>query len=215
MKSAVFSISALAVASCMVALPAMAQSDAAASADYVANLQPMNSAVTGLETTGKAEFAIDNGQLTITLVAENLPAGIMHLQHFHGFTTNAVAHCPTADADSNGDGIIDLIETEATSGTTMVPFTADPASMEIVTDTYPTASADGRYSYQQTVALDKLQQAFAEAFDGQDLALDHRVVFIHGVMPDTDLPDSVASLGDIPAHVTLPIACGEIAVVSE
>lgn len=42
------------------------------------------------------------------------------------------------------------------------------------------------------------------------LDLDHRVVFIHGVLPITQLPASVASLGPIPAHTTLPIACGRI-----
>jgi hypothetical protein len=34
------------------------------------------------------------------------------------------------------------------------------------------------------------------------------------VPADTDLPDSVQSLGDVPAHVTLPIACGEINTAS-
>ncbi|MCC6560573.1 MAG: hypothetical protein IT478_04385 [Xanthomonadales bacterium] len=40
--------------------------------------------------------------------------------------------------------------------------------------------------------------------------LDRRVVFIHGVPGDTRLPSTVASLGPIPASVTLPIACGVI-----
>jgi len=35
-------------------------------------------------------------------------------------------------------------------------------------------------------------------------------VYIHGVLPNTKLPASVASLGTIPAQVTLPIACGKI-----
>ena len=36
------------------------------------------------------------------------------------------------------------------------------------------------------------------------------VVFIHGIPAASKLPASVASLGPIPAHVTLPIACGRI-----
>jgi hypothetical protein len=35
-------------------------------------------------------------------------------------------------------------------------------------------------------------------------------VYIHGVPSATQLPSSVASLGPIPAQVTLPIACGKI-----
>jgi hypothetical protein len=36
------------------------------------------------------------------------------------------------------------------------------------------------------------------------------VVFIHGIPAASKLKASVASLGPIPAQVTLPIACGEI-----
>ena len=45
---------------------------------------------------------------------------------FHGFADNRAATCPSGTADANGDGIIDLIETELTVGTTMVPFTDGP-----------------------------------------------------------------------------------------
>ena len=70
-------------------------------------------------------------------------------------------------ADKNGDGIIDLIETEPMSGTTMVPFHDNPVSMQIVN------------------------------------------------FPATKLPATVASLDDVPAQVTLPIACGKIEKVSQ
>lgn len=47
-----------------------------------------------------------------------------------------------------------------------------------------------------------------QAFDGSNLDLDRRVVLIHGTA--NTLAGSVASLGPIPAQVTLPIACGTI-----
>jgi hypothetical protein len=177
---------------------------------YVAHLAPMNSKVTGLETTGEASFTITGDSLAIHVKAEGLPPGMMHLQHFHGFKDDRNATCPTETADVNHDGIIDLIETEPTSGTTMVPFHDDPVSMEIVRDTYPKASANGTFEYQKTISLKDLQTAFAKVFGSQELDLDRRVVFIHGVLPVTKLPTSVASLGTIPAQVTLPIACGKI-----
>jgi hypothetical protein len=177
---------------------------------YVAELHPVNSKVTGLESAGEARFSIDGDTLTITISAQKLPPDIVHWQHFHGFKDNRAAACPTAAADVNHDGIIDLIETEPASGTTMVPFDADPVAMDIAGGTYPKAGADGTFQYKQTVSLKALDAAFAKAFADKELDLDRRVVFVHGILESTKLPDSVASLGPIPARVTLPIACGEI-----
>ena len=182
---------------------------------YAAQLHPMNAKVTGVETTGEARFSIDGDTLTISVSAEELPPDMMHLQHFHGFKDNRDATCPTEVADVNIDGIIDLIETEPSSGTTMVPFHDDPVSMEIVRDTYPKAGADGTFQYQKTVSLKDLEAAFAKAFGDKELDLDRRVVFIHGILTSTKLPASAASLGTIPAQVTLPIACGEIKRVQQ
>ena len=181
---------------------------------YVAKLHPMNEGVTKLQTAGEARFVVKGDQLKISIDVHDLPPGMMHLQHFHGFADGHQATCPTAAGDVNGDGIVDLIETEPVAGTTMVPFQADPVSMEIVTDTYPTASAAGSYEYRKTVSLSALTKAFEKAFHGTGLDLDRRVVFIHGVPPGTKLPRTVASLGTIPAQVTLPIACGEIVRVT-
>jgi hypothetical protein len=178
---------------------------------YLARLTPLNTSVTKVETSGEAKFNVEGDNLTITVDVKNAPPGIAHLQHFHGFKTgDKKASCPTAAADANHDGVIDLIETEPVAGTTMVPFHDDPVSMEIPSETYPKASAEGTCHYAKTVSLKALKEAFSKAFGGQDLDLDRRVVFIHGIAPDTKLPPSVASLDKIPAQVTLPIACGAI-----
>ena len=182
---------------------------------YVAKLHPGNAKVTGLEATGEARFSINGDTLTITVSAQKLPPEIVHWQHFHGFKDNRDATCPTEAADANHDGIIDLIETEPTSGTTMVPFDDDPVGMDIGGGTYPKAGADGTFQYQKTVSLKDLDAAFAKAFADKKLDLDKRVVFIHGILPSTKLPTSAASLGTIPAQVTLPIACGEIKRVQQ
>jgi hypothetical protein len=207
---------ALAVASCVCysSPPAKADSDAG-NAAYVAHLAGLNSKVTGSNASGEARFTVKGDTLTIRIDMSGLPAGIMHLQHFHGFTDNREAHCATAAADKNGDGIIDLIETEPMSGTTMVPFHDNPVSMQIVNDTYPKASADGSYHYEKAVSLSALKAAFTKAFNDPQLDLDKRVVYVHGIFPATKLPATVASLDDIPAQVTLPIACGKIERVSQ
>lgn len=177
---------------------------------YVARLHAMNSNITGLQTTGEARFSVVGDKLTISVKADGLPPNLVHWQHFHGFADKRTAACPGAAADANGDGIIDLIETEAAAGTTMVPFTDDPVAMDVAHGTYPKASAAGTYTYQQTVSLKGLTAAFAKAFNDQTLDLDRRVVFVHGVAATSKVPRSVASLGPIPADVTLPIACGRI-----
>lgn len=206
-----FGTIAIAGAMCALAGPAGAQTPASPSDGvYVAKLVPLNRDITKLETTAEARFTIKGDALAITVDAKGLPPGMMHLQHFHGFKDGDAATCPTAAADANHDGIIDLIETEPISGTTMVPFHDNPAGMEIVRDTYPKAGADGIFHYKQAVSLKALQAGFLKAFGSDQLNLERRVVFIHGVFPATKLPASAASLGTIPAQVTLPIACGKI-----
>jgi hypothetical protein len=192
-------------------LPAVAGAqDDQSNATYVAHLSTLNTTVTGLKTVGEATFAINGDSLTIAVNASGLPKDIEHWQHFHGFTDGRQATCPAKAADANGDGIIDVVETGVAAGTTMVPFSGDPVSMDVPRGTYPRASATGTLQYKETVSLSALQTAFAKTFDGQKLDLDRRVVFIHGIPAASKLQASVASLGPIPAQVTLPIACGKI-----
>ncbi len=184
--------------------------EARAESFYVARLRPLNQQITGSEASGEVSFAITGDRLTITTDARGLPPGMTHWQHFHGFADGRKAACPTDAGDKGGDGIIDLIETEPVSGATMVPFNDDPVAMDVPHDSYPTSTAKGTMYYEKTVSLAALQAAFGKAFEGRELDLDARVVFLHGVPSGTALAPSVASLGPIPAHVTLPIACGEI-----
>lgn len=186
--------------------PASADSDVAV---YAGTLQAMNTGVTGAATTGKVRLVVKGDTLTAHIFAKNTPPQIIHWQHFHGFKDGSEASCPTPLSDTNGDGIVDLIETHPTSGKTMVPFIRDPASMNIAHGTYPVADAQGDYHYQESVPLEQLETVFENKFGG-NLDLGSRVVFIHGVPANTDLPASVASLGPIPAQVTLPIACAAL-----
>jgi hypothetical protein len=178
---------------------------------YRAELTPLNPTITGTDAYGEALFRISGDDLNIQITMSGVPRVIEHWQHLHGFAEgNRDATCATAKEDANGDRIIDLIETEPVSGTTMLPFNDDPVAMNIPQDSYPTAGDDSRYLYSRTVSLKAMEEAFARQFPGQQLDLDHRVIYVHGVPESTILPASVASLDDIPAQVTLPIACGKI-----
>ncbi len=173
-------------------------------------IKPVNPSLSGQSPSGSVTLTPRDGEVIIELSAEGLSPG-MHLAHLHGFAEASpeAARCPDAQADANGDGVVDLMETRPTSGVTLVPFTDQPASLKIKTDAYPEAGQDGRLTYRQTVDLKALDSAMQDALQ-TPAALEHRVVYIHGVPEGTKLPGSVQSLDGVPAHVTLPIACAEL-----
>lgn len=204
------------VTACSSSKPAVSEADstagsaAAGPVTYVAELQPLNASTTGMQTTGEARIVVNGDSVTITTDVKGVAPSMMHLQHLHGFADNRNSVCPTAAADTNRDGVIDIHETEPVVGVTMVPFTSDPVSMQIVTNTYPTADANGAFHYSKTVSLSALDSAFKKTFNDSDLDIAKRVVMIHGVPANMKLKPSVSSLGDIPAQVTIPIACGNL-----
>lgn len=182
---------------------------------YEAHLTALNTNYTNLETTGVARFVVKDNKIHVTINVDNAPPLIEHWQHFHGFPeAGKSAECVSEAQDANNDGVLDVIETEVVSGTTMVPFNKLPVEMIIPTDTYPIADENGSYRYEAEISYEGMSKAFAEAFGGSELNLDDRVLYIHGVAPDTKLPKTTQSIGDIPAHVTLPIACGKIMKVN-
>lgn len=176
---------------------------------FTARLSPVNAGLLGSTPSGEARLEVRGDSLRIMVDVQGLPPRMTHLQHFHGFEDGTAARCPGPEADQNGDGVVDVTETAAAAGTTMVPFHGDPQNMEIDAETYPEADGQGSYSYRKTVPLDGLQSAFEEKFGGR-LDLGQRVVFIHGVPEDAELPETAGTKAGLPARVTLPIACGEL-----
>lgn len=218
MKSGKHALATIGLAGVLAVLGRGTLITSAANADvtYKAELVPLNEKTSGSRAGGEATFTISGDRLTIRVTARGAPPNMEHLQHFHGFANgDRTSGCPAAGDDKNGDGIIDIAETEPVAGTTMVPFDADPTGMSAVNDTFPRAGADGSYSYEKTVSLKALEAAFTTKFPGQKLDLDRRVVFLHGVPTSTKLPATAASLDHLPAQMLLPIACGEIKKLAE
>jgi hypothetical protein len=154
---------------------------------YKAELSPLNSKTTSSEARGEATFTISGDRLTIHVSAKGVSPNMEHLQHLNGFAKgDRKSKCPAARNDRDGDGIIDLIETEPVAGTTMVPFHDDPDSMKMVKDTYPAAGTDGSYFIRED-GFPEGSEGSAK-FPGQQLDLDRRVVFLHGVPTSTDGP---------------------------
>lgn len=201
-------LSLLALVGALLMSAALAQQ---ADAAFTAEFQAVNPQLTTNDVSGQAILTIAGDDLRITLIAKGMPAG-MRLAHIHGFITEQASSCPAADADVNGDGIVDLIETEPSAGVTLIPFNADPAGLKILSDSYPISSADGLVIYQATLSLAALNDAIAAEYDIANLNLADRVIFIHGVADEVMLPDTVQSLPNVPARVTVPIACGKLNV---
>lgn len=207
-KQAVFH--ALALGALLVGIPAV---PGEAAERYVAKLVPLNAEQIRTSASGTAELQVTDGKLTVSIDVEGLTPGLMHLQHFHGFPDGKDAACPTSQEDKNGDGYVDLIETEPVAGTTMLPFHAHPATLEIPNDTYPVADKNGVAQYRHSDSVAELEKALQDKFKAPVLDLAKRVIFVHGVASDAKLPESVQSLPGVPAQVTIPVACGKIEAV--
>jgi hypothetical protein len=197
------------LAAATVLVPAMAGSAAPAARHYEAELMPLNAAVGG-GAHGTAKLTIEGDALTIEAEVTGLSPG-MHMIHIHGFTTgDKRAACAGAAQDLNHDGIIDLAETEPVSGTTLIPFHDQPATLKIPSDKYPSANASGSFTYRETVSLKALDATLKTQFGIDRPHLTRRVIYVHGVPDSVKLPATVKSLPGVPASATLPVACGVI-----
>ncbi len=184
---------------------------------YGADITALNENVTGTSPEGTARIEVLGDSVTISVEVSDLPPNMMHLQHYHGFVDGSEATCASMEQDVNQDSIVDLIETRAVSGVTLVPFHDDPVSQKIAAHSYPVADSTGSYSYQKTVSMDSLEASMMSQKGISPLVFENRVIYIHGIDTATALPETVQSLEGVPAHVTLPIACGkfELQVMEE
>ncbi len=190
----------------LVALPA------AGATVFHADLMPLNASVGG-GATGTVTLTVNDDKLAIDANVKGLRSAGMHMIHIHGFTTgNKAATCAGPAQDKNGDGVIDLSETEPVSGKTLIPFTDDPAGLKVPSDKYPVADAQGGFTYKETVSLKQLNAALKHNLSIDGVQLDKRVIYVHGVPDTPPLPATAASLPGVPAAMTLPVACGVIRV---
>ena len=98
---------------------------------YKAHLTGINESKLGSKPEGDATFKVVGDNLEVHITMRGVPRDIEHWEHFHGFPDGRDATCVTPEMDANHDSFIDLGETEAVSGTTMVPFNDRPEEMKI------------------------------------------------------------------------------------
>jgi hypothetical protein len=175
--------------------------------NYVAALAPLNQGAHTVDsmmfeiptTRGVAAINQRGDAVRVVVGATGVEPSTVHLQHIH-----AGMKCPDMSDDTNHDGFVDIIEGLPDYGPVLISLDSDLNSFG-AHDMFPTASAQGQYFYTEHASATRLEQELMEP-----LRFGERHVVIHGVAADTPLPATVQSLPGVPAHVTLPVACGEL-----
>lgn len=180
---------------------------------YRATLQALNGQVAG-NPTGTADISISGDIISVNVNMTGTNPNTAHLQNL--FVSDS---CPTSAQDLNRDGFIDVLEGIPSYGGILIPL---DQNIETQTgfDTAPPSDAQGNYTYSSTGSLSRmlgdLRAPDSDPTDpvfklraDEDLNLENRVIVIHGVSSQTDLPNSVGTVLTT-ARQTLPIACGRI-----
>lgn len=175
-----------------ITLDAEKKAEAAKTKMYTVDFTALN----GSGVSGTAELTLSGDQLTVKVNATGLEPNMVHPQHIHGFIGNkANSTCPTAAADTNGDGLVDLVEGLPSYGPVLL-------ELYVPIDEFPVADANGVLNYERTFTLGETE--FTE--EGELITesalspLQNRTIVLHGMTVDGDY------------IATLPVACGQIKV---
>ena len=180
---------------------------------------PLNTSVGG-NPTGTLDVVIEGDEFKATMNMQGVPGSIAHAQHIMIGTS-----CPTDTNDVNNDNFVDVLEGVPNYGLILIPLDGDLEDQDDGQTGFPRANSAGTYTWTKTASLSRmiadLQDADVDLEDalgklnGSDLNLAGKVVIVHGVPTNSNLPDSVATIDDYQSHQSLPIACGVIQRVEE
>lgn len=123
---------------------------------YTVQLTELN----GSGVSGMATIDLMGDMIDVNLQASGLTPEMVHMQHIHGFTeNNKNAVCPPASADTNGDGLISLVEGIPYYGPVLVALTP-----------YPTADAAGMVDFMNDYGISRVVRS-----------LQNNVIVLHGM----------------------------------
>lgn len=157
---------------------------------YTVNFGELN----GSGVSGTAELTLIGDQLTVKVNAMGLEPNMVHPQHIHGFADNkGNSTCPSPQADTNGDGLIDLVEGLPAYGGVLL-------ELYVPIDEFPVADENGVLTYERTFTLGETEfEEEGELISQFDLSpLQNRTIVLHGMTVDGEY------------IATLPVACGQI-----
>ncbi|GAB3140868.1 hypothetical protein [Marisediminicola antarctica] len=161
-----------------------------ASGSYTVKLVGDEATVTG-EVSGLAETFND--------------APYPHVQHIH---IAAQGVCPPADADANGDGVIDTPEGQPFYGEIGTTLSLDGATDASTATDLTVAPSGSSFTYERTFTMNAATIAALEAGTG--------VIVVHGLDPaglSQEAQDAMSTLvPELPLAATAPALCGALAV---
>ena len=190
-----------------IGLAALTMPGAASAADSTAYQATLNS-INHSSASGSLMLSLNGSQATITEHVTGLAATFggkpyPHVQHIH---IGAAGVCPTAAADTNGDGVISTTEGGPSYGAIGTTLSTSGDSSPAAGLTLTTAPSGASIDYSRTITLDSKTLASLQAGTA--------VVVVHGLDPATlsktaqgEKSDLVPSL---PLAATSPAACGTL-----
>lgn len=167
---------------------------------FTANLRPVplngqNSASGMLTLTlngNRAHIHEEVSGLAATFMGQPFP----HVQHIHG---GAKGQCPTASADSNGDGVINTSEAQPDYGPIHTTLSVAPGSTAASAGTNVKIAPSGsHFTYDRTITLN--------ATTMNDLSNHIAVVVVHGLNPKTAPKAASTKKSELPGTTSLPLA---------
>lgn len=211
---------AAAVLSIGLVTPAFA-GDSADETSYQAILNPVPLNVPAGAASGNLTLTINGDQATVseqvsglastlptdeaTLASLGIPAAFAgapfpHVQHIH---IDANATCPTAAADTNGDGVISTVEGQPAYGKIGTTLSVEGATDASTATDVTVAPSGGSFTYQRTFTIN---QATLSAIQNNTA-----VIVVHGLNPDNAPKASLTTPNSL--GVTLPGADKELALI--
>ncbi|GAB3136017.1 hypothetical protein [Marisediminicola antarctica] len=167
-------------------------------------------AINGSGASGSYTVELSGDQATVTGEVSGLAetfndAPYPHVQHIH---IGAQGVCPPADADANGDGVIDTPEGQPFYGGIGTTLSLDGATDASTATDLTVAPSGSSFTYERTFTMNADTIAALEAGTG--------VIVVHGLDPaglSQAAQDAMSSLvPELPLAATAPALCGALAV---
>ncbi|MGH9115976.1 MAG: hypothetical protein ACRDWW_09130, partial [Acidimicrobiales bacterium] len=202
----------LGVAAMALAAPGVAFAQGPGSTTYQANLQPVPLNTPAGAASGHLTLTLNGDQATVseqvaglattlptdttTLSSLGIPAAFAgkpfpHVQHIH---INGQDTCPTAAADSNGDGVISTVEGQPAYGMIGTTLSTSGATDASTATDVTVAPSGGSFTYNRTFTLN---QATLSAIQNNKA-----VIVVHGLNPTNAPKASLTTANSL--NVTLP-----------
>lgn len=161
----------------------------------------------GNEVNGRVAIRIARGIMRVNVYAQGLEPDMRHMQHLQA-SEETTTDCPGSNADENNDGVIDVMEiTDEPEGVVLIPLNMGPSSLEVDVLTYPMANDNGEIQFEAHLHIDSLRTAVQEQYGIENIDFTRFTYVLQGVSPETSIPASTATIGDIPPYATVPVGC--------